>query len=67
MRTKITASFYGANDRPDAWMNYMETALENSGINEHMKGDAVQSGNELIMPDNTGPNLRADRGDWKGF
>mmetsp|Transcript_23410 Transcript_23410/g.62874 ORF Transcript_23410/g.62874 Transcript_23410/m.62874 type:complete len:136 (-) Transcript_23410:132-539(-) len=67
IRTKITASFYGANDRPDAWMNYMESALENSGINEHMKGDPIRDGNDLIEADPTAPNLRTDRGDWKGF
>ena len=44
-----------------------QSALENSGINEHMKGDPIRDGNDLIEADPTAPNLRTDRGDWKGF
>ena len=45
----------------------MTNAAENSGIEEHMKGDSNRNANGDIVPDPTAPNLRADRGDWKGF
>ena len=46
----------------------MRETVENSGIAEQMKGEPnYMDANNDIVPDATAPNLRTDRGDWKGF